>query len=519
MVIYILQILAVVILVGIASKKIKLPMPILLVASGIAMSYIPNINAVEIVPEIVLLIFLPPLLFADAWMIPKREFMLYKRPISLLAVGLVIATTFVIGHVTHYLIPSIPLSMCFVLGAIVSPTDAVAVLSIIEHLKIPKSINIILRGESLINDASGLVAFKFAVAAALTGHFSATDAVKGFLISAVGAATIGFTLAYCLERALQYLKEHKISDHYIEASVSLLTPFIAYLMAEHLHLSGVIAAVIAGFYSGWKDLKDLSYNNRTHLKTVWETLIFLLNGMMFVLLGLQLPFILEPLPIDSIGQYISCAIIIFAVMLTTRIAWVFSGAYIPRFLFPKLRRMHPDLKPSHVFLIGWGGIRGTITVVAAFAIPITPNLESRSIVILLAFVITMCSLLIQGLSMLHIINKLGVNQIDGRSNASAVRIALASAAVDKISQTHGNSKIAQNIINYYKGLITQLQNDKNNKKNDKKNDDYKLLNELRKISTEAEKTELARLYKIQQIDEELFKELREELDLKLRPYS
>ena len=511
MVHYILEILATVILVGVIGKKIKLPLPILLVTAGIAISYIPGMASVHIVPEIVLLIFLPPLLFADAWMIPKREFLLYKRPIGLLAIGLVIATTLIIGYITHYLIPSIPLSMGFVLGAIVSPTDAVAVSSIIEHLKIPKSINIILRGESLINDASGLVAFKFALVAALTGYFSTLDAIKGFVIASLGAGFIGFVLAYCFEYVLQYLKNHQISDHYIEVSISLLTPFIAYLFAEHFHFSGVIAVVIAGLYSGWKDLKNLSYNTRGHLKIVWETLIFLLNGMMFILLGLQLPFILESLPIESIGKLLGYSILIFTIMIVIRVVWVFCGAYIPRLISKTIRQRHPELKPSHVFIVGWGGIRGTITVVAAFAIPIA-HLDSRSIVIFVAFVITMCSLLVQGLSMLYIINKLGVNEITSESNLQKVRINLAHAAIKKINEVYASEQIAQNIIDYYQRFIDHLS--QTNTIFDK--EEYKLENELRKMSLEAEKEELLRLYKTKDIDEELFKEIRDELDLKLR---
>ena len=507
-----LVILIAIVIIEITSKIIKIPSPVLLVIAGSIIGFLPGIPAINIPPEIMLLIFLPPLLFGEAWTIPKRELFLYRRPVGLLSIGLVVAITFSVGYATHYFIPDIPLFVGFILGAILSPTDAVAVSSIIEKLRVPQSISIILRGESLINDASGLVAFKFALLAATTGYFSPIEALNGFALVTIGGITIGFLLALSVEYLGKFLARYHLSNYYIEISISLISPFIAYISAEHFQFSGIIAVVVAGLYSGWKDLTTLSHNCRSHLKSVWATLLFLLNGIMFILLGLHLPVILQYPHNESFLQLFIYAVIIFSIMLVTRIIWTFCGAYIPRYIFKSLRVANPNLDPFQVFIVAWGGMRGTITVIAAFSIPLNSHFDgARNLIIHLAFIVTIFSLLVQGLSLPWIIKKLKVQNLP-KNELHDIKLKLVDAAINKIYYVEANHEIIKRITAEYQRLREHIIYSIKDLKGEHREEI-----ELRKISLEAEKDELLQLYKNNIIDEEVFKKIRDEIEIKLKP--
>ena len=243
-------------------------------------------------PGFFFLCFLPPLLFADGWFMPLREFAKAKRPILLLAIGLVTFTTLAVGFVAHWLVPDLPLAMAFALGAIVSPTDAVAVNAITERLRVPARLTTILNGESLMNDATGLVGFKFALAAVIAGSFSLRAMAVDFSIVAFGGFALGLVLGYAIGRLRDLLLHLQASDTLIEITLSLLTPYAAYLAAEHLGVSGVLAVVAAGLYSGWRDPVKMEAETRQTTYGVWSLLLFWLNGIAFVLLGLQFPTLL-----------------------------------------------------------------------------------------------------------------------------------------------------------------------------------------------------------------------------------
>src|SRR5476651_1988121 len=285
---------ALVLLLLIASLSVVarwLPWPALItyLLGGVIAALVPAFPKLTLDPGFFFLCFLPPLLFSDGWLIPLREFGKAKRPILLLAVGLVTFTTVAIGLVAHWLVPGLPLAMALALGAIVSPTDAVAVSAITERLRVPARLTTILSGESLLNDATGLVGFKFALAAVVAGSFSLRQIALEFSLLALGGFATGLGVGYGIGRLRDLLNRMHSSDHLIEITLSLLTPFAAYLAAEELHVSGVLAVVAAGLYSGWRDPVRMDVETRQTAYGVWGLLLFWLNGIAFVLLGLQFP--------------------------------------------------------------------------------------------------------------------------------------------------------------------------------------------------------------------------------------
>src|ERR1044071_1283363 len=298
------------------ARKLHIPYPILFVLGGLLLGLIPGLPKVRLDPELVFVFFLPPLLFPAAIFTSWRDFRANLRPISLLAVGLVLFTTAAVGFLAHHFIPDFPLAAGFVLGAIISPPDAIAATAIAGRLSVPRRIVTILEGESLVNDATALVAFRFAVAAVVTGSFSLAEAGGRFLIVAVGGILIGLGVGF-LTAWIQKPNE----DPPVEITISLLTPFAAYLPAEQLGVSGVLAVVTTGLYHGWRLPELTSSRTRLQAGAGGEKLEFLLNGFIFLLIGLQLPEVLRHLSGRSIPQLAWYAGLISFAVILIRIAW------------------------------------------------------------------------------------------------------------------------------------------------------------------------------------------------------
>ncbi len=410
---------ALILLLLIASLSVVgrwLPWPQLItyLFGGIGAALVPAFPRIELDPGFFFVCFLPPLLFSDGWLMPLREFVRAKRPILLLAIGLVTFTTVTVGFVAHWLIPALPLAMAFALGAIVSPTDAVAVNAITERLRVPARMSTILNGESLMNDATGLTAFKFAIAAVVAGTFSLRSIAVEFSFLAVGGFLIGLATGYGIGRLRDLLQRLHVSDPLIEITLSLMTPYAAYLAAEHLGGSGVLAVVAAGLYSGWRDPVRMDAETRQTAFAVWSLLIFWLNGIAFVLLGLQFPGLLATVH----GQYTNFQLVWFtaAVAFTAmgaRLLWVFPGTYLP-FLLPKVRAKERAASKQAVLVVGWAGMRGTVTLAAALSIPLLlPDgspFPGRDIVIFLAFGVIAVTLLLQGTTLEWLIHRLGIRE-------------------------------------------------------------------------------------------------------------
>ena len=388
-----------------------MPLPILLVAGGAALSFVPGLSRVELEPQLFFLLFVPPLLFGDGWLFPKREFLAFLRPILLLAFGLVAATVIAVGYLMHWLIPSLPLAAAFALGAIVSPTDAVATASMTRRLPLPPRVTHIVNGESLINDASGLVAFKFAVAAVATGAFSGLDAAGQLVVLAGGGALAGLAVAVAIGYARVSLVALCVDDPTIQTIISLLTPYAAYLVAETLQVSGVLAVVTAGLYAGVHDSRHLSVATRRHAWEVWAMVLYLLNGLAFLLLGLQLQARdARHAPANPGTRSPSTRLPCMPIITAVRLIWVYPGTYLPLMLSRRLREREGWRNPRAVFLVGWAGIRGSVTLAAALSIPLAgpggTAFPGRDLIVFLAGTTIVMTLCINGLTLPTIIRRL-----------------------------------------------------------------------------------------------------------------
>lgn len=393
---------------ALVARKLTIPYPILFVIGGLLLGLIPKLPKVRLDPELVFLFFLPPLLFPAALFTSWRDFRANLRPIALLAIGLVLFTTVAVAGLAHYFM-GLPLAAGFVLGAIISPPDAIAATAIADRLKIPRRIVTILEGESLVNDATALVAYRFAVLAVVTGSFSLAQAGARFVIVGVGGILIGLAVGWLAE---QFHK--RVDDAPIEITVSLLTPFVAYLSAERSGVSGVLAVVTAGLYLGGRMPELLTFKTRLQGGPVWQMVEFLLTGFVFILIGLQLPEVLSALSGHAIPLHrlIWYALLISLAVILIRVLWVFPATYLPRRLFQKFCRHDPHPPWRHVTIVAWTGMRGVVSLAAALALPFTLRdgspFPGRDLILFLTFVVILATLVVQGLSLPLLIRWLGV---------------------------------------------------------------------------------------------------------------
>ncbi len=327
----------------------------------------------------------------------------------MLAIGLVLFTTVAVAGLAFYFF-HLPLAVGFVLGAIISPPDAIAATAIAERLSVPRRIVTVLEGESLVNDATALVAYRFAVIAVATGSFSLTRAGGEFVVIGVGGILAGLAVGWL---ATQFHK--RVDDAPIEITVSLLTPFVAYLSAEHLGVSGVLAVVTAGLYLGRRMPELLSFRTRLQAGPVWEMVEFLLNGFVFILIGLQLPEVLRALSDHtnySFGRLVWYALVISLAVILIRILWVFPASYLPRLLFKRIRDKDPYPSWRHVTIVAWTGMRGVVSLAAALALPLTIQggdpFPYRDLILFLTFIVILATLVVQGLSLPLLIRRLGI---------------------------------------------------------------------------------------------------------------
>jgi len=426
----VLGLLVVAVGLGYVARRVGVAYPILLLLGGVVIGFLPGLPPIQLEPDLVFLLLLPPILFGAGFSTPIRDFKANLRPIALLAVGLVLFTTVVVGVVTQALIPQIPAAAAFALGAIVAPPDAVAATAIFRRLGVPRRVVTILEGESLINDASALIAYRFAVVAAMTGVFSLTEAGISFVAVALGGVLVGVAVGFVLTEGWR-----RTSDPTLEIMVSLLAPFAAYLPAEALGASGVLAAVVAGLIAGRRAARTLSPTARLMGRGVWDIVTFTINGFAFMLIGLQLPSILDSLSSFPPAQLIGWGVAISATVILARIVWVFPASYLPRRLSAKLRARDPYPPARVVFVVSWAGMRGAVSLAAALALPLTPApFPQRDLVIFLTFCVILATLVGQGLSLPWLVRRLGVVASTGPDTEEAhARLAAVEAALNRLS--------------------------------------------------------------------------------------
>ncbi len=411
-------IMTVLIVLSVFATKLKLPYPVLLVIVGLVIGFAPFLPDLALNPDIVFLIFLPPILYDAAFKTSWLDFKKEIRPIFTLAVTLVLFTTVSVAAAAHYLIPGFSWPLGFVLGAIVSPPDAVAATNITKGLGLSRKVITIIEGESLINDASALIAYRYAIAAVMSGTFVFWEAGLQFLLVAAGGMLVGLVIGFILVFAHQRITDNAI----VETSLTLLTPFVAYLAAERIHVSGVLAVVTAGLLISWRSRELFSYQTRLQTKVVWDTVIFLLNGVVFILIGLQLPLIIQNFRKTSLATILGYGLLISLVTIVIRILWVFAGAYHRSVL--RRRNQDPSQEDvdeavswKNVLIVAWTGTRGVVSMATALALPgVLKNgshFPHRDLILFLAFIVILVTLVVQGLTLPLLIKWLRIKPVAG----------------------------------------------------------------------------------------------------------
>ncbi|HUM47824.1 MAG TPA: Na+/H+ antiporter, partial [Chitinophagales bacterium] len=374
-------------LLSVVADKIRVSYPIMLVVAGLVIWLIPGMPVIKLDPEVVFLIFLPPLLYAAAWSTSWNDFLAAKRPIGMLAFVLVIATSTIVAFFSVWLIPGFTLALGFLLGGIVSPPDAVAATSVLKTLKIPRRVATLLEGESLVNDASSLIVFRFAIVAILSGQFSLIEATGQFFLVAIMGVVVGLVVAHGVYAIHRFLP----TTPSVDTALTLISPYLCYLLAEHFHFSGVLAVVAAGLFLSFRSADIFSYESRLQAIGVWSTLTFILNGVVFILIGLQLPQIIGNLDGTTLKQAVEYGIIISLLIIVVRLAWVYPGAFLPRILVPSIRKTEPNPGWKSVFIVGWSGMRGVVSLASALAVPLTlpdgTEFPFRNLILFITFLV------------------------------------------------------------------------------------------------------------------------------------
>jgi len=407
------------------AQRFKLPNPVLLVLAGLLIGLTPALPDIALNPDIVFFVFLPPLLYEASFNMSWHDFKAYRQQISLLAIGLVFFTTTAVACLAHYFIPGFSWPLAFVLGAIISPPDAVAATSVTRGLNLPKKITSILEGESLVNDASALIAYRYAVAAVVSGTFSLLDAGWHFLLVAGGGILIGLLIGYLVSRI-----QERISDPTISTTITLLIPFVAYSLAEHVETSGVLAVVFTGLVVSWRSYEIYDTNTRVQKNSFWDVLSFLLNGFVFILIGLQLPFIIKGFNELTLPVVIGYGLLISFVAIVIRILWIYPTSYL-LLLFNKLlgrKKKKASLNLKTLFITSWAGMRGVVSLATALALPFTLRnghpFPHRNEILMITFIVILVTLVLQSLTLPWFIRRLDVQESEEKAATEEQKVRL-----------------------------------------------------------------------------------------------
>ncbi|TPJ52181.1 MULTISPECIES: Na+/H+ antiporter [unclassified Mesorhizobium] len=526
--VFILVVLVLVALSGALVRLVRVPLPVLQIAMGAALAWPARGLHVEIDPELFLLVFIPPLLFADAFAAPKRELVALRGPILDLAIGLVFFTIVGFGYALHWLVPSIPLVVAFALAAVLSPTDAVAVSSIVDRNIVPARLMHILEGESLLNDASGLVMFRFAVAAALTGSFSFAAASLSFLYAVAAGILAGMAALFVAAKALQLLNRIGGVPAEAQVLVMILVPFVSYLGAEHIGASGILAAVTAGLLTGVSGMfRFLGVSARMQTMSLWSTLSFVFNGALFILLGLQFPDIIRKVPPELSSRHWIIEPVLTVLLLTLcliglRFLWIWIGAMAAR-----LGKRKAEPFGLRVRLAGSvAGVRGAITLAGILSLPLTLQdglpFPARDVVIFLAAGVIICSLAIASLALPKIARGLvepGEDPAAAEERRARVGVAnAATARIESIANEAGEGgavearlAVADSIVAGYRRRIAA--SDEADEARAEAREASRLELELRAAGIEAERAALRAMFLSREINDHTMRALFSEITL------
>ena len=414
------------------ARRLGFIAPLVLLVAGLGLSYMPGLPEVEVEPELVLIGILPPLLYVAALQTNVVAFRRALRPILLLAVGLILVTAFAVGFVVHAMLPDVPLAACIALGAVVAPPDAVSATAIARRIGLPRRVVVILEGESLLNDATALVLLRISIAALLGSAVGFWEITGEVALKAGGGLLLGFAFAI----GAAWLHK-RITDSLLDDAVSLLTPFVVVIVAEELHTSSVVAVVIAGLYLGHRIPYLLSPTSRLQMDAVWRLIIFLLEGVVFLLVGLQIRDLISTIDTD-LGTTVSVTAAVFVTLVLVRFVWMYPATYLAR-LIPRVRAREERPPPSVPTVIAWAGMRGVVTLAAALTLPLNEDVPigdyPRELFVFVAFAIIVLTLLIQGTTLPVLSRRLGVREDTTAEDALAeagVQHAASRAALERL---------------------------------------------------------------------------------------
>jgi CPA1 family monovalent cation:H+ antiporter len=499
------------------SQTVRVPYPILLVVGGLALGFVPGIPNIELPPDLVLVAVLPPLLYGSAFFTSLRDFRANIKPIGLLAIGLVLTTMVLVAVVAHAVIPDLSWACAFVLGAIVSPTDPTAVTSIAGRVGLPRRIVSLIEGESLVNDGTALVAYRYAVVAVVAGSFSLASAAGHFVLSVLGGIALGVGVGYVIRQV-----RRRIDNPPAEITISILSGYFAYLPAHAAGVSGVLAAVTTGIYMGWYTPELTDAQMRLQGVAVWEILFFILNALLFALVGLQLPGILDELSGRSAGTLLAYAAIVTLAVMAARFLWIFPAKLVPRLWRTDLVREGAHSPWKGATVLSWAGMRGAVSLAAALALPLLTDagdpFPNRALIIFLTFSVILGTLVVQGLTLPSLIRALGLEE-DGLADKedAKARIHAAEAALARLDELVDEDWVREDTVERLRGMFnfrrdrfsSRFDPDGDGSIEDRSAAYQRLLREL----LDAERRAVLDLRREGRIDDEVMRRVVRDLDL------
>lgn len=500
-------------------QRLRISAPIFLVISGLAVSLIPGVPRVVIDPELIFLIFLPPLLYEAAWFTSWKEFWRWRRIIVVLAFGLVVFTAFAVAYVSSAVIPGFTLALGFLLGGIISPPDAVAAASVLRGIKVPKRIISILEGESLVNDASSLVVFRFALAAVLSGSFVWQKAATGFVMVTLMGIVIGLAVAFVFYVIHRWLP----TTTRISILLTFMAPYIMYLTAEEFHYSGVMAVVSGGLFLSNHSHQILNHSARIQGTGMWSTVVFALNGLVFMLIGLELPVIINGLEGYSKMEAILYALLITFLIIVTRIAVVLFSSVFTKVISRVISVADRSPGWRGPIIVSWAGMRGVVSLASALSIPLTLTngepFPHRNLILFITFVVILFTLVFQGLSLPFVIRKVNYDDPDHRApedqQASAIRLKLLKVALKEVEEKYATEAIDNDLVS---NLRDRMENDLHSitKHLDSLERDGEQVDQYNKIMADiitAKRNTLLYFRRLDEFDDEVIRQEEARLDL------
>ncbi|WP_341838402.1 Na+/H+ antiporter [Chitinophaga pollutisoli] len=417
------------------SQKIRVAYPIVLLLGGLALCTVPGVPAIAIEPDYIFVIFLPPLLYEAAWYTSWKDLWRWRRIIGTFAFLMVIVTSLVVAWVSSSFLPGFTMALGFLLGGIVSPPDAVSATSVLKYVKVPKRLSAIIEGESLLNDASSLIVFRFALIAVDSGRFVFQEAAISFAVVIVMGITIGLAVA-----VIYYFLHKKLpTSANMDIVLTLTAPYVMYLTAEMFHFSGVLAVVSGGLFLSHRRHQFLSATSRLRGSTVWSALAFVLNGLVFLLIGLEMPVIVRELGAVSIMSAIGYGVLITAVLIVTRLACTYFASVFTVFISRFITTADPSPGWKGPLIFGWAGMRGVVSLAAALSIPL--HFPQRNLILFITFTVILLTLVVQGLTLPWLVNRLDMEDADHpappEQQDHAVRAQLAEVAIRHIDNHYG----------------------------------------------------------------------------------